>query len=106
MLSADLIQILKKIGGDQRDRWRWLEQKQKESPYVQCILACWDHLPASSLAVHLQDDRLLGKREVAVLQARPEVVQPPGSATSPAPLQPCNPGHFSGPMFQPVVSDD
>jgi hypothetical protein len=46
-------------------------------------------LPASPLAVHLADDHLLGRREVAVLQPRTEVVQPSRSAAPAAALQPC-----------------
>ena len=46
-------------------------------------------LPAPHLAVHVADDPLLRQREISVLQARAEVVQPPGTAAPAAPPQPC-----------------
>jgi len=45
-------------------------------------------LPAPHLAVHVADDPLLRWREISVLQARAEVVQPPGTAAPAAPPQP------------------
>ena len=56
--------------------------------------SCETDLPASPLAVHLADDPLLGQREIAVLQPRAEVVQPPGTAAPPAPPQPCTEPHL------------
>lgn len=50
--------------------------------------SCETDLPTSPLAVHLADDLLFSRREVAVLQPRTEVVQPPRTATPAAPLQP------------------